>query len=127
MKGASIKKILILVTILAVPGFLYYLLQDQGKNRYKPLPFYGPKLVASTFHTVRGVKIPDTFYHKIKGLEFLNQRGQKVSWDTFKGKIVVFGLFYTQSADKHSVRAANTSMRGLSGKYDRNEMVQFVS
>ena len=47
-------KILILVTILAVPGFLYYMLQAKGKNRYKPLPIFGPKIVASTFHTKKG-------------------------------------------------------------------------
>ena len=56
-------KILILVTILAVPGFLYYLLQAKGKNRYKPLPVYGPKEVAATFTTKRRKKIPDTIFH----------------------------------------------------------------
>ena len=38
-------KVLILVTILAVPGFLYYLLQEKGKNRYKPLAIYGPSKI----------------------------------------------------------------------------------
>jgi len=65
MKYNPIKKILILVTILAVPGFLYYLLQEKGKNRYKPLAIYGPKKVATTFHSVRGEKIPDTQYCQI--------------------------------------------------------------
>ncbi|HCN84178.1 MAG TPA: electron transporter, partial [Sphingobacteriaceae bacterium] len=60
-----VKKILILVTILAVPGFLYYLLQDKGKNRYHPLSYFGPKQLANTFHTTRGKKIPDTVYHTI--------------------------------------------------------------
>jgi len=127
MKGVPIKKILILVTILAVPGFLYYLLQDQGKNRYKPLPFYGPKQVADTYRTVRGEKIPDTFYHKIRGLDFLNQEGKQVNWDTYKDKIVVFGLFYTESGDKHSVKAANSSMQALGASYAKNDIVNFVS
>ena len=127
MKGTSIKKILILVTILAVPGFLYYLLQDQGKNRYKPLPFYGPKRVASTFHSVRGEQIPDTIYHEIKKFQFLNQQGQNVSWDNYKAKVLVFGLFYTQSANKYSVKAANKAMQSLGASYAKNTMVNFVS
>ena len=127
MKGASIKKVLILVTILAVPGFLYYLLQDQGKNRYKPLPFYGPKQVSDTFHSVRGKQVPDTFYHKIRGFEFINQQGKNVSWETYKDKVLVFGLFYTQSDDKQSVKAANKSMQTLGSAYAKNDMVNFVS
>ncbi|RZL12238.1 MAG: SCO family protein [Pedobacter sp.] len=127
MKGASIKKVLILVTILAVPGFLYYLLQDQGKNRYKPLPFYGPKRVASTFHSVRGKQIPDTIYHEIRKFNFLNQHGQNITWDNYKAKVLVFGLFYTQSDDKHSVRAANKAMQALGASYAKNDMINFVS
>jgi len=127
MKKVSIKKILILVTILAVPGFLYYLLQSQGKNRYKPLPFYGPKRVASTFHSVRGEQIPDTIYHDIKWFEFLNQEGKQIGWDNYKNKVLIFGLFYTQSGDKHSVQAANKAMQVLGAAYAKNDIVNFVS
>lgn len=127
MKQFSIKKILILVTILAVPGFLYYLLQSQGKNRYKPLPFYGPKEVASTFHSVRGEQVPDTIYHEIKGFEFLNQKGKTVTWENYKNKVLIFGLFYTQSGDKFSVIAANKSMQQLKAAYAKNDLIHFVS
>ncbi|RZM25779.1 MAG: SCO family protein [Pedobacter sp.] len=128
MKQFSIKKILILVTILAVPGFLYYLLQSQGKNRYKPLAYYGPKTVASTFHTVRGEEIPDTIYHEIKKFDaFLNQKGNQVGWGNYKGKILIFGLFYTNSGDKYSVQAANKSMQMLKSAYAKNDLIQFVS
>jgi protein SCO1/2 len=126
MKGTSIKKTLILVTILAVPGFLYYLLQDQGKNRHKPLPYFGPKTVASTFHSVRGQQIPDTIYHEIKGFDFLNQAGRKTTWDDYKNKVVVFGLFYTQSGDKLSVIAGNKAMQSLANTYKKNDRVQLV-
>ena len=61
----ALKRIVILVLILIVPGFLYYLLQAKGKNRYKPLPIYGSKQVAKTFHKIRGKIVYDTIYHQI--------------------------------------------------------------
>jgi protein SCO1/2 len=75
MKLFPIKKILILVTILALPGFLYYQLKEKGKNRYKPLPFFGPKVVAGTFHSVHGDRIPDTLYTQGNsyGVNFANK------------------------------------------------------
>ncbi|MES2456499.1 MAG: SCO family protein [Bacteroidota bacterium] len=126
MKSASIKKILILVTILAVPGFLYYLLQDKGKNRYKPLGYFGPKQVGDTFHTVRGEKIPDTLYHNVKGLEWVNQKGDTVKWDDYKNKIVIFGLFYSLGKTE-GVKVANKAMQAFDATYVHNKMVNFVS
>ena len=95
MKYKLTKKILILVTILAVPGFLYYLLQEKGKNRYKPLAIYGPKKVASTFHSVRGKQIPDTIYHTIADFKLLNQKADTISFANYEGKIIVLNLLYT--------------------------------
>ena len=87
-------KILILVTILALPGFLYYLLKEKGKNRYKPLPIFGPKVVASTFHTKRGVKIPGTVYHVIKFPELRNSAGAPVNLTTEKQLLTIVNFFY---------------------------------
>jgi protein SCO1/2 len=126
MKPASIKKILILVTILAVPGFLYYLLQDQGKNRYKPLPFFGPKQYGHSFHEVRGKTIADTIYHEAKGLDFINQAGKSVNWNDYKGKIVVFSVFYTQPPSE-AVKLTNKAMQAFNAWYSNNKMVHFVS
>jgi protein SCO1/2 len=62
MKKAGIfTKVTILVLVLVVPGFLYYLLVAEGKNRYHSLPIFGPKQVAKTTHKVKGKDIPDTF------------------------------------------------------------------
>lgn len=126
MKPASMKKVLILVTILAVPGFLYYLLQEKGKNRYKPLPYFGPKVVAGTFHSVRGEKVRDTIYHEVKGLSGFNQKGDPVTLDKYQGRILVFGLFYTR-ANTHAVELANKAMRAFDVTYARNQSVHFVS
>ena len=95
MKFTSIKKIIILVSSLAVPGFLYYELVEQGKNRYKPLPFFGPNKVATTFHSKRGKQIPDNIYHQLPDFKFINQQADTVSWKNYEGKILVLNLVYT--------------------------------
>ncbi|RZK49984.1 MAG: redoxin domain-containing protein [Pedobacter sp.] len=126
MPNYNIKKILILVTILAVPGFLYYLLQDQGKNRYKPLPFFGPKEVATTFHYQRGQKIPDTIYHQLPEFEFTNQDAQPVKVSDWKGKILILHLFdasHTGVAMDKSLKA----QKKLSTLYTKNVLLRFAS
>ncbi len=126
MKLFPIKKILILVTILAVPGFLYYLLQDKGKNRYRPLPFFGPKVVANTFHKVRGKEVADTLYHQVKGFQLTNQNGKIVTLDTYKGKILVVNLFHT-SGDTYGVKFTNKAVQTFLGLYGSNQILNFVS
>jgi protein SCO1/2 len=125
MKLFPIKKILILVTILAVPGFLYYLLQDKGKNRYKPLPYFGPKTVAATFHSVKGTKIPDTNYHQIPDFKLLNQQGDTLSWKNFEGKIIILNLFY--ATDNPTTRTANNALGVLQKTFGKNKILNFVS
>ncbi|TKC12244.1 SCO family protein [Pedobacter polaris] len=126
MKYNPIKKILILVTILAVPGFLYYLLQEKGKNRYKPLAIYGEKKVANTFHSVRGKQIPDTIYHEIADFKLLNQKADTVTWKSYKDRVVLLNLFYT-SGKNYGVDFANKAMGGFSKLYEKNKMMHFIS
>jgi len=124
--SARIKKILILVLILAVPGFLYYLLTVKGKNRYKPLAVYGPKVVAKTFHTVHGKVVYDTIFHVIPNFSLTDQDGDQVSLDdTLKGKLLVVSFFYThcpQMCDK-----MNANLDSLTVEYKKNRLVRFVS
>lgn len=126
MNSSRIKKVLILVAILAVPGFLYYLLQEKGKNRYKPLAIYGPKQVAKTFHSVRGENIPDTIYHTIANFNLLNQYDKQVSWENHKGKIVLLDLFHTNNRG-FDVDYASKAMEGFMRMYDKNTMLHFMS
>jgi protein SCO1/2 len=122
---AGLKKLMILVLILAVPGFLYYLLTVKGKNRYKPLPVYGPKAVAKTFHTFHGKVIYDTIFHKISDFELTDQNGEKVNFATLAGKILVVNFFYThgpQLCDK-----VNVNIDTVAQDYTRNKLVRFVT
>ena len=125
MKSFPIKKVLILVTILAVPGFLYYLLTEKGKNRYKPLPFFGPKIVASTFHSVKGTKIPDTIYHEIADFRFVNQNADSLSWRNFEHKILILNLFYTEN--NPGTQLANKRILEFEKTYGKNKVLNFVS
>lgn len=126
MNSSQIKKILILVTILAVPGFLYYLLQEKGKNRYKPLAIFGPKQVAKTFHSVRGENIPDTIYHTIANFKLVNQQGDSLSLEKFKGKIILMNLFHANNRG-FAVDFANKAMQGFASIYEKNAMLHFMS
>lgn len=122
---AALKKIIVLVLILAVPGFLYYLLTVKGKNRYKPLPVYGPKAVAKTFHKFHGQVIYDTIYHTIPDFTLTDQNGKKVNFEALKGKILVVSFFYThgpQMCDN-----VNRNIDSLTKDYAKNKLLRFVS
>ncbi len=121
----SVKKILILVTILAVPGFLYYLLQDKGKNRYHPLSFFGPKQVANTFKTKRGKKIPDTLYHAISDFKLINQKGDSISFTADSNKITVVNFFFTRCPS--FCRSMNKEMSRVAETYRKNNFLRFLS
>lgn len=126
MKTISLKKLLILVSILAIPGFLFfYLLPTFAKNRYHKLPIYGSKQVASTFHSVRGKKIPDTIYHVINDFKFSNQNNEPVSWESYKKKIVIVNLFNV--AGNNAVDLANKALLEFNKTYQKNALIYFMS
>jgi len=124
MKRSSIKKVIILVSILAIPGFLFfYLLPHFAKNRYKSLPIFGEKVVASTFHSVKGKKIPDTIYHKIPDFKLVNQQNDTISWKSLTNKIVVLNLFYTTAGSQETSKY----IKQLSDGYEQKPLVKFLS
>ncbi len=127
MNGLSnqIKKIVILVLVLAVPGSLYYLLTQKGKNRYKPLPIYGPKQVAKTGHTRRGKYIPDTIYHQLPDFTLTNQLGKPVKLKDFDYKVFVVNFFYGHCPEVCA--NVNKNIDRLAGAFRKNKMVKFVS
>lgn len=118
-------KILILVTILALPGFLYYLLKEKGENRYKPLPVFGPKTVASTFHTKRGVKIPDTVYHTISFPTLHSLNGNDVKLTTEQQMLTIVNFFYIDN--KSVVPEMNRGILNLQQEFNDNKRIRFVS
>lgn len=124
-KSYSVKKILILVTILALPGFLYYLLQEKGKNRYHPLAFYGPKKAASTFHKYRGKSIRDTIYHEIESFKLVNQNSDTVAFPADTTKITVVNFFFTRCPS--FCKNMNSQMARVVKDYENNRLLRFFS
>ena len=125
IKKIPFKKLIILVAILALPGFLYYLLQAKGKNRYKPLPIYGPKTVLATYQKKRGKIIPDTLYHTIKPIDFINQDGAFLAFADLKRKIIIVNFFYTRNQNLNAT--LNKRLKSLYDEYKGNKIIKFVS
>ncbi|MBB3054918.1 protein SCO1/2 [Mucilaginibacter gotjawali] len=126
MKIAVIlKKTIILVLVLLVPGFLYYLLVSKGKNRYLNLPVYGPKTVLKTTHKVGHNDVPDTLYHTLPDFKLTDQDGNTVTPKTFSKKIFIANFFYTHC--KGLCDQMNTSINQLATGYAVSKMVYFVS
>lgn len=124
MKFKTTIKVLILVSILAVPGFLFfYLLPNVAKNRYKTLPIFGDKQVAATFTTKRGKKIPDTVYHIVPDFNFKDQNNSIINWDNFDKKIVVVNLFYSNTP----LKSSNLSLKKIADGYQRNDLIKFIN
>ena len=120
-----IQKILILVLILVMPGFLYYLLTVKGKNRYHPLPIYGPKTLAKTSHKIHGKDIPDTIYHTLNDFKLTDQDGNPVSLKTFDNKIFVVGFFYTNCPT--FCHEMNNNIDSLVINFEKTKMLSFAS
>jgi protein SCO1/2 len=120
----SFKKICILLVILALPGYLYYLLKEKGKNRYHPLEIYGPKKLSGTFHLHRGKQIPDTAYHHISlfPLSALNGASTYLAKDTFSVKVVCF--YFEGSAGE---KRTNAAMDRVAAEYRNNPRIRFYS
>ena len=123
--AAILKKITILVLVLLVPGFLYYLLVTKGKNRYLPLPVYGPKMVLKTTHKVGHNDVPDTLYHTLPDFKLTDQNGNTVSGKTFTKKIIIANFFYTHCRGVCDEMNKNISL--LAANYASSKMVDFVS
>jgi protein SCO1/2 len=126
MKLAGIlKKIVILVVVLALPGFLYYLLMVEGKNRYLPLSIFGPKKLAKTTHSVGFKEVRDTIYHTLDDFKLTDQDGKPVSLKTFDHKIFIACFFYTNCPNVCGEMMKN--LNGIAANYTKNKMVYFVS
>ena len=124
-KTFSAKKFIILVILLAAPGFLYYLLQKNGKNRYKPLPALGPKRVAKTFHIKHGKHIPDTVYHHISDFKLINQKGDTVYFTKDTARIAVVNFFFTRCPG--FCKDMNAEMARVVEVYKNNRFLRFFS
>ncbi len=77
------KKVAILLAILLMPSIIYLFLST-GDYNYRSLPYIGPQSEQN------GEKV----YHKIPDFSFVNQNGETITQEDFKGKIYVADFFF---------------------------------
>lgn len=119
------KKIVILAVILILPGFLYYLLEKKGENRYKSLPIYGEKVLTGTYSNRMGKKVPDTLFHQIKPFSLTDQQGRQVDVLANDTSVAVVNFFYTRCETfcKHM----NDEMNRVAERFIDNGLVNFYT
>ena len=121
----GLKKIIILAVILILPGFLYYLLEKKGENRYQSLPIYGEKVLTGTFTSRMGKQIPDTLFHEIAPFSLVNQEGQEVDVLTNDTSIAVVNFFYSRCAT--FCTHMNDEMNRVAERFVKNKKVNFYT
>lgn len=120
-----VKKILVLLILLVVPGSVYYLLKAKGENRYRPLPIYGPKQPADTYHTKRGKKIRDTLYHEIRDFKLINHKSDSVKFPADSNQITVVNFFFSRCPA--FCGNMNKEMARVARIYNGNRLLRFLS
>src|SRR6185312_5738553 len=125
IKFRLIKKILILVFILFIPGFFYYLLTSRGKNLYHALPVFGSKTATKKYDSTKGKYVPDTIYHQLADFKLTDQDGKQVSLENFRDKIFVAAFFYTHC--QTLCNTINGYIDSLNRNYAQSKWVNFVS
>ena len=88
----SVKKVVVLVILLAIPPVIYLSVLTNFQH-VKKLPYYGPREVALIDGQEKEGK--DTIYHSIPPFQFVNQEGKTISESDFDGKIYVTDFFFT--------------------------------
>jgi protein SCO1/2 len=75
----------------------------------------------------KGKIVPDTIWHHVKNINFVNQLGKKVSLDSLKGKILVIDFFFSRCPAVCPGLAR--SMKKLQDSYanSKDSIVQFIS
>ncbi|MGK6351687.1 SCO family protein [Parapedobacter sp. DT-150] len=124
-RSGGVKKIIILAAILILPGFLYYLLEKKGENRYKALPIYGEKVLTGTFSSRMGEKVPDTLFHQIAPFTLTNQQGKAVDVLANDTTIAVVNFFYSRCPT--FCAHMNDEMNRVAERFANNALVRFYT
>ena len=84
-KFSTTGKTILVLAFLLMP-FIFFLLLTSGKNNYKELEIFGPKIPK-----VSG----DTVYHTIPAFSFTNFDGERITNEKLEDKIYVADFFFT--------------------------------
>lgn len=98
------RKQIIVLLVLLLPSLLYVFLTT-GKHNFIRVAYYGPKETVKKI--VDGKEQIDTIYHSIPPFRFVNQDGDTITQEQYKGKIYVADFFFTTCQSICPKMAAN--------------------
>lgn len=124
-KNINFSKIVILVLVLLVPGFLYIAVNKMGSNSYAKLPVFGEKILTGKMVRKMGREMPDTLYHQVPVLEFIDSDSIPNSFLGKDSMVIVVHLFYPN--DKGLSKTLLQSLRTVAERFKSNHKVQFYS
>lgn len=124
-RSKALSKLIILAFVLFVPGFLYILVNRMGSNEYAKLPVYGEKVLSGEMKRVMGREIPDTVFHQLTPVDFINQDGQGVTFLGQDSVITVAHLFY--SNDQGLSKQLVSDMEKIAQRFREISQVTFFS
>lgn len=114
-----------LMVALVLPFTGYFLVKYYGNaSVHMPGRFFYDSVVTSI---KKGKTVTDTVWHQVKGLEFTNQLGEKVTLDSASNKIIVLDFFFTRCPSICPGLAR--SMKRLQNSFinGNDSIVQFIS
>lgn len=121
----SKSKVIILAMVLLLPGFLYIAVNRLGSNEYVSLPVFGEKKLSGEMKRNWGREYPDTIFHTLSDINFLNLKGDTVSLLDVDTAMTVVHLFY--SKDQSFSRLMLDNIEGLANRFKENPLVRFYS
>ena len=119
------KAILGLMLAIFLPLTGYYFVKFYSKDAIlMPRRYFFDSV---TMVEKNGKILPDTIWHHVKNIQFINQLGKKVSLDSLKGKILVINFFFSRCPAVCPGLAK--SMKKLQDSYtnSKDSIVQFIS
>jgi len=118
------RAILALLLSIVIPLAGYWIVKYLSKDAVHMPPRY---FYDSTFvKDVKGKQLPDTAWHSVRNIQFINQLGQKVSLDNAHGKIIVMNFFFTRCPVV--CPGLTRAMKKLQDSFKKNaDIVQFIS
>ncbi len=124
-RSKNISKLIILALVLFVPGFLYILVNKMGSNEYIKLPVFGEKHLSGKMNRVMGREIPDTVFHQLTEVDFINYDNKPVRFLESDTIITVAHLFYgkDQGLSKQLLHDVNT----IATRFKYNPKIQLFS
>ena len=124
-RSKNLSKLIILALVLFVPGFLYILVNKMGSNEYLKLPVFGEKKLSGEMRRVMGREIPDTIFHQLKPVEFINYDNKPVTLLGNDSSVSVVHLFYTR--DQGLSKQLVHDMSAIATRFKENPKVQLFS